>query len=55
MSMMQSVSYRDRSFSREVTRMDLDKNPVVLSEWDIRLPTHLSNRRRDSTWAEEFL
>ena len=55
MTMKQSVSYRDRSFSRERTRMDLDKNPVVLSEWDIGLPTQLSNRRRDSTWSEEFL
>ena len=55
MSLMQSASYRDRSFSRERTRMDLDKNPVVLSEWDIGLPTQLSNRRRDGTWLEKFL
>ena len=46
MIIMQSVSYRDRSFSREVTRMDLDKNPMVLSEWDIGLPTSLINTSR---------
>ena len=52
MAILQSISYRDRSFSRERTRMDLDKNPVVLSEWDIGLPTQLSDRRRSSTWLE---
>ena len=40
MTMMQSVSYRDRSFSREVTRMDLE-DPNGVSEWDIGLPTLL--------------
>ena len=28
---------------------------MVLSEWDIGLPTQLSNRRRDGTWLEKFL
>jgi len=28
---------------------------MVQSEWDIGLPTQLSDRRRSSTWLEEFL
>jgi hypothetical protein len=26
-----------------------------VSEWDIGLPTQLDDRRRDSSWSEEFL
>jgi hypothetical protein len=34
--------------------MDLE-NPNDVSEWDIGLPIQLDDRRRDSTWSEEFL
>jgi hypothetical protein len=34
--------------------MDLE-DPNDVSEWDIGLPTQLDDRRRDSTWSEEFL
>ena len=54
MTIIQSVSYRDRSLSRGRTHMDLE-DPNGVSEWDIGLPTQLDDRRRDSTWSEEFL
>ena len=54
MTIMQSVSYRDRSFSRGRTHLDLE-DPSGVSEWDIGLPTQLSKRRRSSTWLEKFL
>ena len=54
MTIMQSVSYRDRSFSRARTHLDLE-DPSGVSEWDIGLPTQLSKRRRSSTWLEKFL
>jgi hypothetical protein len=38
MSIIQSVSYRDRSLSRGRTHMDLE-DPNGVSEWDIGLPT----------------
>ena len=34
--------------------MDLE-DPNGVSEGDIGLPTPLDDRRRDSTWSEEFL
>ena len=54
MTIIQSVSYRDRSLSRGRTHMDLE-DPNGVSEGDIGLPTPLDDRRRDSTWSEEFL
>ena len=51
MTIIQSVSYRDRSLSRERTHMDLE-DPNGVSERDIGLPTPLDDRRRDSTWSE---
>jgi hypothetical protein len=54
MTIIQSVSYRDRSLSRERTHMDLE-DPNGVSEGGIGLPTPLDDRRRDSTWSEEFL
>ena len=41
MSIIQSVSYRDRSLSREETHMDLE-DPNGVSEEDIGLPTSLT-------------
>ena len=38
MTIIQSVSYRDRSLSRGRTHMDLE-DPNGVSEWDIGLPT----------------
>ena len=40
MSIIQSVSYRDRSLSRGRTHMDFE-DPNGVSEWDIGLPTQL--------------
>ena len=40
MTIIQSVSYRDRSLSRERTHLDLE-DPSGVSEWDIGLPTQL--------------
>ena len=54
MTIIQSVSYRDRSLSRGRPHMDLE-DPNDVSEGDIGLPTPLDDRRRDSTWSEEFL
>ena len=54
MTIIQSVSYRDRSLSRGRTHMDLE-DPNGVSEGDIGLPAPLDDRRRDSTWSEEFL
>ena len=51
MTIIQSVSYRDRSLSRVRTHMDLE-DPNGVSEGDIGLPTPLDDRRRDSTWSE---
>ena len=45
MTIMQSVSYRDRSLSRERTHMDLE-DPNGVSEWDIGLPTQLIEFQR---------
>ena len=45
MSIMQSVSYRDRSLSRGRTHMDLE-DPNGVSEWDIGLPTQLIEFQR---------
>ena len=45
MKIIQSVSYRDRSFSREGTHMDLE-DPNGVSEWDIGLPTQLIEFQR---------
>jgi hypothetical protein len=49
-----SAPSSDRSSSRGRTHMDLE-NPNDVSEWDIGLPIQLDDRRRDSTWSEEFL
>ena len=54
MTIIQSVSYRDRSLSRGRTHMDLE-DPNGVSERDIGLPTQLSKRRRSSPWLEKFL
>ena len=51
MSIIQSVSYRDRSLSRKRTHMDLE-DPNGVSERDIGLPTLLFDFRLIS---EEFL
>ena len=45
MSIIQSASYRDRSLSRERTHMDLE-DPNGVSEWDIGLPTPLTEFQR---------
>ena len=45
MSIIQSVSYRDRSLSRGRTHMDLE-DPNDVSEWVIGLPTQLIEFQR---------
>ena len=45
MTIIQSVSYRDRSLSREKTHMDLE-DPNGVSEGDIGLPTPLTEFQR---------
>jgi len=54
MTIIQSVSYRDRSLSRERTHMDLE-DPNGVSEGDIGLPTPLTEFQRWYYWFGKFL
>ena len=54
MSIIQSVSYRDRSLSRGRTHMDLE-DPNGVSEGDIGLPTPLTEFQRWYYWFGKFL
>ena len=54
MTIIQSVSYRDRSLSRGRTHMDLE-DPNGVSEGDIGLPTPLTEFQRWYYWFGKFL
>ena len=53
MSIIQSVSYRDRSLSRERTHMDLE-DPNGVSEGISDYPPNFLNFERDSIDSESF-